>query len=74
LNLALSSNGEEWLAAAALERGTGEFSYPAVIQTRDGLVHLTYTHQRTRIKHLVIDPEKLVLQPLEQGQWPAELR
>lgn len=74
LNLALSPNGEEWLAAAALERGTGEFSYPAVIQTRDGLVHLTYTHQRTRIKHLVIDPEKLVLQPLEQGQWPAELR
>ena len=37
----------------------GEYSYPAIIQTSDGLVHITYTWRRERIKHAVIDPAKL---------------
>ena len=45
---------------------------PLVIQTTDGLVHLTYTWQRLRIKHVVIDPEKLRLAPIENGVWPTE--
>ena len=49
-----------WQAALELENDRlAEFSYPAVIQTSDGLVHITYTWKRQRIKHVVIDPAKL---------------
>lgn len=33
-----------------------EFSYPYLLQTRDGYLHLVYTWHRTRIKHVRIDP------------------
>lgn len=56
LNVALSQDGETWKPALVLENQPGEFSYPAVIQTDDGLVHITYTWKRERIKHVVIDP------------------
>ena len=32
-----------------------EFSYPFLLQTRDGSIHLVYTWQRSRIKHVRID-------------------
>ena len=60
LNLAISSDGVTWHGVGVLERERGaEFSYPAMIQTRDGLIHITYTWKRKRIKHVVIDPAKL---------------
>ncbi len=61
LNVALSKDGKEWLAALTLEREPGEYSYPAVIQSADKLIHITYTWKRQRIRHVVIDPAKLVL-------------
>jgi predicted neuraminidase len=70
LNLAASSDGKTWQAAALLENEAGEYSYPAIIQTADGLVHITYTWKRQRVKHVVVDPAKLVLRPIEQGKWP----
>jgi len=57
LNLALSADASSWEPLAELENEPGaEFSYPAVIQTDDRLVHVTYTWKRTRIKHVVLDP------------------
>lgn len=71
LNVAVSSDGRQWQAALVLENEPGfEFSYPAVIQTSDGLVHITYTWKRQRIKHAVVDPAALVLQPIRDGRWP----
>ncbi len=70
LNVAVSSDGRTWKAALILEDQPGEYSYPAVIQTADGLVHITYTWKRQRIKHVVIDPRKLVLSDMRDGRWP----
>lgn len=41
-----------------------EFSYPYLLQSRDGYLHLVYTWHRTRIKHVRLDP----LQNLEAAQ------
>lgn len=70
LNVAVSSDGKIWKAALTLEDQPGEYSYPAVIQTTDGLVHITYTWKRERIKHVVINPDKLVLRDMPDGRWP----
>jgi predicted neuraminidase len=60
LSLAISTDGTKWTPIAELEREEqGEFSYPAMIQAADGTIHITYTWQRRRIKHVVIDPSAL---------------
>ena len=69
LNVALSADGKTWQAALVLEPGppSAEYSYPAVIQTRDGLVHITYTWNRKKVKHVVLDPRKLNLRPMKRS-------
>jgi predicted neuraminidase len=74
LNVALSTDGRTWEAALVLEEEPGEYSYPAVIQTSDGLVHIAYTWRRLRIKHVVIDPAALTSTPMPSGAWPAGVR
>lgn len=59
LSVAVSADGKTWRDAVVLENEPGEYSYPAVIQTKDGKVHVTYTWKRERIKHVVLDPAKL---------------
>jgi predicted neuraminidase len=55
LNVAISSDGQNWKDVAVLENEpNGEFSYPAVIQAADGKVHITYTWKRKKIKHVVM--------------------
>jgi predicted neuraminidase len=61
LNVSISSDGKSWHAALVLENEPGEYSYPAVIQTSDGMVHVTYTWKRVRVKHVVIDVARLKL-------------
>lgn len=72
LNVAVSRNGIDWYAGLVLESQKGEYSYPAVIQTDDGLVHITYTFRRKKVRHVVVDPKKLVLKKIEDGKWPTE--
>ena len=61
LNLAISDDGINWKPVMTLENVPAEsgYSYPAIIQTADGLVHITYTYVRQSVKHVVIDPKKL---------------
>ncbi|HTY89496.1 MAG TPA: sialidase family protein [Candidatus Acidoferrum sp.] len=66
LNVALSEDGIRWRPVAVLEddpHAPNGFAYPAVIQTGDGLVHITYTWKRQRIKHVVLDPAALEPRP-----------
>lgn len=73
INLATSEDGQTWKAALTLENTPkSEFSYPAVIQTADGLVHITYTWKRQRLVHLVVDPETLSPRDIVDGQWPTD--
>ncbi len=61
LNVAISSDGKDWQPVFVLEDQPGEYSYPAVIQSSDGLVQITYTWKRRRVKHVVLDLSKLEL-------------
>jgi len=57
LSLAVSHDrGVHWTRIAILESATGrEFSYPYMIRTRDGRIHLVYTWDRKRIKHVIFN-------------------
>ncbi|HXJ96092.1 MAG TPA: sialidase family protein [Terriglobia bacterium] len=49
LNLAVSKDGEHFRVFLTLEDQPGEYSYPALIQSQDGSLRITYTWNRRRI-------------------------
>ena len=59
LNVAISNDGKNWTPVVTLEKDRSEFSYPAVIQSADGKIQITYTFERQSVKHVVLDPSRL---------------
>lgn len=56
LHASISADGLNWTDAFVLEHGSQEeFSYPSVIQTQDGKIHVTYTYDRKNIKYVVLE-------------------
>ena len=56
LAVSTSKDGTHWTKVGELENTPlKEFSYPAIIQTRDGRIHITYTWKREKIKHAVLN-------------------
>jgi predicted neuraminidase len=54
-----ADDGKTWKTVAKLEEQPGEFSYPAIIEAHDGVLHVTYTWNRRHIKHVTLEPGKL---------------
>jgi len=52
LNLAVSKDGEHFRIFSTLENTAGEYSYPAIILGKDGVLHVTYTWKRKRIRYV----------------------
>lgn len=71
LSLYLSNDeGKTWKWKIKLEneeKDQGSFSYPSMIQTKDGLLHITYSYQKEKgmesIKYVVVDPAKMKKAP-----------
>jgi predicted neuraminidase len=59
LRLSLSTDGgQTWGHWVDIENEFGEeFSYPYLLQTADGMIHLGYTHRRESMRHLVFNEE-----------------
>ncbi len=74
LNVAVSKDGKNWDAVLILEDSpVSQYSYPSVIQSKDGMVHIVYTWRRERIKYVKIDPSKLEGKPIVKEKWPGGL-
>lgn len=55
LRLACSKDGQNWQDIFTFEdEEKGEFSYPTIMQTHDGVIHVSYTHNRKNIRHFAL--------------------
>lgn len=53
LNIVRSvDDGKTWEKPLDLETNPGEYSYPCIVQTQDGMIHISYTFRRYGIKHV----------------------
>jgi predicted neuraminidase len=60
LHIARSTDdGKTWSNPLMLESNPGEYSYPSVFQSSDGLIHVVYTYRRYSIKHVVFNEDWL---------------
>ncbi len=58
LSILLSDDGEHWRHWITLEDSPIlQYSYPSIIQSRDGHLHVVYTWRRQRIKHVELTLE-----------------
>ncbi|MFK7844464.1 MAG: exo-alpha-sialidase [Rhodothermales bacterium] len=60
LALAISDDGNTWNDVTLLENSEGEYSYPAMVQAEDGMIHITYTWRRERVKYVSVDPTQIL--------------
>ncbi|MCS7119616.1 MAG: sialidase family protein [Nitrososphaerota archaeon] len=61
LNVAFSiDEGQTWPYERVLEDAFGQFSYPQLLQTDDGIIHIVYTYLRRSIKHCWFNEEWLM--------------
>jgi len=59
LSLMTSADGIVWQHALTLEDSpVSQYSYPSIIQSKDGHLHIVYTWRRQRIKHIELKPLK----------------
>ena len=58
LDLAVSAEGEKWTNFHKLESEPGEYSYPSLVQARNGDLLLTYTWNREKIRFVRFPLEK----------------
>ena len=55
----VSEDGINWQPVLTLEDSPiSQYSYPSIIQGKDGKLHAIYTWRRQRIKYAEIDPTK----------------
>jgi len=60
LHIARSTDGgKTWGDPLMLESNPGEYSYPSIFQTSDGLIHVVYTYRRYSIKHVAFNEDWL---------------
>ncbi len=52
--------GRSWEKPLKLESNLGEYSYPSIIQSADGRMHVTYTDRRYAIKHVELNEDWLI--------------
>lgn len=50
-----ADEGRMWHPSRVLVDGPGEYAYPSLVQTPDGLLHVVYSHERARIEHIALN-------------------